>query len=310
MRNRRGFALLTAIWLVVAIAIVGLQFAIEARHARLAGMNSVQDSRGRALASGALDLTRARVDLAMRRAAEQGPVQASSSLADSWMGIDTLMSGTERIGDTDVHITVRSLGSKLNINRATEAEFRNFFAALQIDYSDAEMLSQTIMDWRDVDDQYRARGAEREYYIREGRLNLPRNNLFESVDELRYVEGMTQEIFDLVASQLTVWGSGRINLNTADRPVLLSLTGMNEAAVSQLLSLRQSGQRIANVNELTPFLAGATLPNNRTAVAVDELEIEAVATAPDGHPIVRAFGVLRRAAGTGNTSSLTNWRVE
>ena len=309
MKNRRGFALLTAIWMIVAISIAGLQLAIEARHARLAAINLVQDSRGRALASGAFDLTRARLDLAMRLAAQNGPVQASQALADSWMGIDTLMSGTERIGEASVHITVRSLGAKMNINRASEAEFRNFFVANQIDYSVAEELSQTIMDWRDVDENYRARGAEREYYIREGLLNLPRNNLFESVDELRYVEGMTPEIFELVAPQLTVWGSGRINLNTAERPVLLSLTGMNEAAVAQLISLRESGRRLTNVNELSQYLGGVNLPNNRTAIAVDELEVEALATAPDGHPIVRAFGVVRRAA-TGNTSQLTNWRVD
>jgi hypothetical protein len=119
---------------------------------------------------------------------------------------------------------------------------------------------------------------------------------------------MTQEIFELIQPYLTVWGSGRINLNTADRPVLLSLTGMTEAAVSQLITLRQSGERLNDIDDLDPYLTnGTNLPNNRTAVLVDELEIEARATAGDGRTILRAFGVIRR--GTGQ-SSLTNWRVE
>jgi general secretion pathway protein K len=138
-------------------------------------------------------------------------------------------------------------------------------------------------------------------------LTLPRNNLFESVEELRYVYGMTEEIFEIVAPHLTVWGTGRINLNTAERAVLLSLTGMTESAVAQLLSLRYSGERLSNTNQLDSYLGGRDLPNNRTAVTVDELEIETLAATPDGQPILRAFGVVRRGT---QISTLTDWRVE
>jgi general secretion pathway protein K len=306
-KNRRGFALLTALWLVVAIAAAGLQLALESRRSMLAATNLTHDIQARNAASAAVDLTRARVDLALRRATENSITPNTLAISDAWMNIDSIYSITERIGALDVEISVSSLGKKMNINRASESELLNFFVAMEISYSDAEELAQCIMDWRDTDGQYRARGAEREFYEAEGLLVLPRNNLFESVDELRYVYGMTQETFELIEPYVTVWGSGRINLNTAERPVLLSLTGMNEGAVSRLITLRQSGERLNDLDDLDPYLGGANLPNNRTAVLVDELEIEARATAGDGKTILRAFGVIRR--GTGQ-SSLTNWRVE
>jgi type II secretory pathway component PulK len=308
MKDRRGFALLSAIWLVVAIAVAGLQLALETRRSTLAAINLTHDVQARTAASAAFDLTRARVDQHLRRAAESGPYEARLALSDPWMSVDTAYSLTETFGVVDVHILIRSVGSQLNINRATEQEFLNFLIALEFDYSTAEELSQTIMDWRDTDDNYRARGAERDFYVSEGLLNLPRNNLFESVGELRYVQGMTEDIFEIASPYLTVWGTGRINLNTADFPVLMSLSGMTEAAASYLISLRENGERLTATNQLQPYLAsGVNLPNNRTAVTVDELEIESLATAADGRPILRGFGVIRR--GTGQ-STLTNWRVE
>ena len=311
MKNRRGFALLSAIWLVVAIAVAGLQLAIETRRSMQAATNLTHDVQARVAATAALDLTRARVDYKIRQAALSGTYPTNLAIADPWMGADTAFSTTEAVGSVNVEISVSSLGARLNLNRATEQELLNFLIAMEIDYSAAEELSQTIMDWRDTDENYRARGAERQYYLDEDMLNLPRNNLFESVGELRYVAGMTEEIFEEIAPYLTVWGTGRINVNTAELPVLMSFTGMTEATVSVILSLRDGGGRIPNRNALTSMLGDAvTVPaNNRLAFDVDELEIEALATAADGRPILRGFGIVRKGA-TGQLSTLSNWRVE
>jgi general secretion pathway protein K len=310
MRNRRGFALLTALWLAVAIAVASLQLAMESRQQILAAGNLSANTRSRQAALAAIDLTRARVDLALRRSLEAGVTDVNSELYDAWMTIDSVYSVAEEIGDLTVQLNVRSLGARMNLNRATETELLNFFVAMELDYSYAEELSQGIMDWRDTDGNYRPRGGEKEQYEHEGLLNLPRNNLFESVDEVRHVRGMTQEIFEMIEPYMTVWGSGRINLNTAERPVLLSLTGMTENAVNYLYNLRQSGQRLNNVNQLQPYLSGQQLPNNRTALLVDELEIEAVSMASDGWPLLRAWQVLRRGNQQATTSNMTNWRIE
>jgi type II secretory pathway component PulK len=308
MKNRRGFALLSAIWLVVAIAVAAMQLAIESRRSNLAAINLTHSIQGRFAASAAIDLARARADLHIRRSAESGPYEARMALSDAWLGIDSLVTGFDDIGGVQVETWVTSLGARMNVNTASERDIMNFLLAIGVDYSASEELSQSILDWRDTDDSYRANGAERDFYIAEGRMNLPRNNLFESVAELRHVNGMTDEIFELVQPFVTVWGSGRINLNTADRPVLMSLTGMTESAVSFILNLRQNSERLTNVNQLSAYLGGANLPNNRTALIVDELEIESLAYTADGRPLLRGLAVVRRG-NTNGLSTLTNWRV-
>ena len=72
MKPRRGVALLAALWLVVAIAAVALQFSMEARERRTLGIMASERGQQRALALGALALRagQARVR-APRRAVEQ-----------------------------------------------------------------------------------------------------------------------------------------------------------------------------------------------------------------------------------------------
>ena len=65
-RNRRGVALLAALWLVIAIAAVAAQFAIEARERRNVGILAEERGIQRAAAMGALAMTQAKLEYAMR----------------------------------------------------------------------------------------------------------------------------------------------------------------------------------------------------------------------------------------------------
>ena len=50
MSNERGFALIAALWLVVAMSTVGLQLSLSARHRRLAAANTIEAAQSRAAA--------------------------------------------------------------------------------------------------------------------------------------------------------------------------------------------------------------------------------------------------------------------
>jgi hypothetical protein len=85
-RPRKGFALLAAMWLIVAIAAVALQFSLEARERRLLGINTAERGRGRAAATGALNSTQAALEAALR----QGPGTGNATMAlmrgsDPWL---------------------------------------------------------------------------------------------------------------------------------------------------------------------------------------------------------------------------------
>ncbi|MGH7656428.1 MAG: hypothetical protein ACREN6_17400, partial [Gemmatimonadaceae bacterium] len=64
MSARRGVAMITAIWLVVAIAVVATSFSVDAHQRRTLGINAADRGVQRALAGGALKLVEAKLDYA------------------------------------------------------------------------------------------------------------------------------------------------------------------------------------------------------------------------------------------------------
>lgn len=251
MKPRRGVALLAALWLVVAIATVALQFSLEARERRTVGILASERGIQRAAALGALAVTEARLEQALRVAPTGTTVQRLRS-SDAWMDVDSLYSDTVLVDSMPVDVVARDLGERLNVNQATETELQTFFSFLLGDYSKATQLAQAIMDWRDADSIPRPSGAERDAYIKAGMLALPTNTPFREVDELRHVMGVTPEIYAAVSPYLTTHGTGAVNINTAPVPVLRALPGMTDATLNRILQLRSQGLRIENIADVFP----------------------------------------------------------
>lgn len=314
MRNRKGFALLAAIWLCVAIATVALQFALEARERRLLGINTAERGKGRAAAMGALNSTQAGLEAALR----QGPGTGNARVAmlrgsDPWLDADSLYSGVMLVDSIPVEIESRDLGTQLNINTMTENQLRTFFSFALREFSVADHLAQAILDWRDADSLPRPSGAERDDYIREGRLALPTNQTFREVTDLLHVKGMSPEIFDRVSPYLTTRGSGIVNVNSADTLVLRAVPGMTDQMLAQIFSQRSQGRRISNLNSIMPRNQGrpgipGITQNNQGAsgMTVDVTELQLTLTArvgPQQLP-VRLNAIIQRQ---GANSRIT-WR--
>lgn len=249
MRTRRGVALLAALWLVVAIATVAMQFALEARERRTIGILAAERGIQRAAAQGELALIQAKLEYALR-VAPSGSNVAVLRASDPWLGVDSTYSGTFYVDSVPVTVVARDLGEKLNINQLTENDLRTFFSFLLGDYAKAAQLSQTILDWRDADSIPRPNGAERDQYIKAEMLALPTNAPFREIDELRNVMGMTPEIYAAAEPYLTTRGAGQVNLNTAPVPVLRALPGMTDATINMILQLRSQGRRIDNIQQI------------------------------------------------------------
>ena len=265
MKARRGVALLAALWLVVAIATVALQFSLEAHERRSVGLLVSERGVQRAADVGALALLQAKLDYALR-VAPTARSAAQLRASDPWLDIDSVYSGTWYIDSMPVDVQARDLGEQLNINQLTENDLQTFFSYLLKDYEKATQLAQCIMDWRDADSIPRPSGAERDAYIKADMLALPTNSQFREVSELRDVMGMTPEIYALVSPYLTTRGSGMVNLNTAPAPVLRVLPGMTDQILMMILELRSQGRRIANVSDVLPQ-APAVARGNPAAVA-------------------------------------------
>lgn len=310
-RDRRGFALVAALWLLVALSALGLELALHSRSARLATANTLDQSRGRAAALAGLEHACAHLERLLLPASA-----AADRQLDPWrdvVGRARSLRDTVVLDDVRYLISIRDVGGLLDINRAGEAELRRFFDALRVDAGLADRLAQAILDWRDADDLHRGRGAERADYLAGGAAALPRNAPFQSLDELRHVRGMTREIFERARPFLTMSGGGQVNLNVAERPVLLALPGFGEEAVAVILRTRRGGRRIGSIDELVAQLSSgarerlvaeyATLATKTTFVT-RELEVESEGWSDGALVHVRARALMVR----GGSHAFVIWR--
>jgi general secretion pathway protein K len=312
MRKRRGFALLAAIWLIVAIATVALQFALEARERRLLGINTAERGKGRAAAIGALNASQAALEAALRQVPGAGNARTTGlRRADPWLDADSIFAGVILVDSIPVEVQTLDLGTQLNINSMTEGQLRGFFGFALKDFATSDRLSQAILDWRDADSMPRSNGAERDDYIRDGRLALPTNQTFREVSDLLNVAGMTPEIYDRVSPYLTTRGSGVVNVNSADTLVLRAVPGMTDEVLNQILSQRSMGRRITNLNSVMPRRGG--IPNipglpggTASGMTVDVTELQLTLTAhvgPQQLP-VRLNAIIQRQG----VNSRITWR--
>jgi general secretion pathway protein K len=177
---------------------------------------------------------------------------------DPWQDPEELVETEMEFGDARFTLSIRDAGAAFNINSATPEMLQGFFAlGLSLDAAQADRIAQAVLDWRDEDDIPSVGGAEREEYIRAGMSVLPSNHAFSEVEELRYVMGVTPEIFAAALPFVTVLSSGT-NVNVAPKEVLLSLPGMTEAAADEILRLRTTGNLPTDTESLIRSLpAGA-----------------------------------------------------
>lgn len=255
--DERGFALLAALGLLVALSALSLEFGLRARERRLVAANSIERGTAIAAARGGVQHALARLDAALARAAIVGSgASESRKWLDPWSHATTLLPDTVAIGREGrralYRVTLEDANTALNVNRASEHELRRLMLALRIDAGRADQVAQAIADWRDPDDLRRARGAERAEYQQLGAAAFPRNGPFAEVRELRSVNGMTPEIYERMRPFVTVLGTGQVNINRAEAEVLLSLPGMTAEAVAVLRGKRRG---IRNLNDLLTDLS-------------------------------------------------------
>jgi len=296
MSRRSGFALLAALWLLVALSVASLALGVATRTRRLAAANLSEHVRAAAAARAGVEQLRGRLE---RRLDE-------SSLIDPWRRADSLIVDTLVVADARAVVRAHDVGTALHLNRATEDDLRRLLVALRVDAGDADRLAQAIADWRDPDDLHRARGAERDAYLAAGAPALPRNGPFQTIAELLSVRGMTPALYERVRSHLTLLGSGQVNLNLADRPVLLALPGITEEAVAVLLRYRRQRRTIGSITDLERDLSPgvrreltAELPAllARTTTETREIEIGSEGWLPGSPVRVTATGLLVRSRG-------------
>jgi general secretion pathway protein K len=139
---------------------------------------------------------------------------------------------------------------KFNINRLVTQggidpkrvqHLATFFVRLELPKLEAEGLVAAMVDWTDPDDVETPNGAETGVYRQRTPPYAARNGPFDTLEELRRVEGMTDALYKKLSPFLTVNGDaqGKINVNTADLRLIQSLdNGIDDAMAERLMKER------------------------------------------------------------------------
>lgn len=289
MRSRNGFALLAVLWVIVSLVALGVGASMVARQALGAARNRIDLTRAEWKAEGCMEELRAEIAQILL-----SPPAAESTGLSTWSALDKIASG-RRLRNNDCSITMRPVGARLDVNVADPETLTLLLARLGVSGPRRDSMIAALMDWRDADADERVGGAERAWYVRNGRI-APRDGPFADVRELHRVRGF--ETLDM-DSVLDV-ESGRTDLNRASLAVIASLPGFSEEAVSRIAEMRGSHRSVADLStfsgELSPGGRQLLLTNyaELTRTSVTEPDAWIVSTrANAGVPAVVAMVELR-----------------
>jgi general secretion pathway protein K len=237
LKNEKGIALLvTLLILVLVVALAHEVFRIGAQSAQT-GAYGRDSIRCILLAEGGTGAAR----IVLRLDARDNQYD---TLDDYWAKDFPLT-----LGDGEVRVTVVDEERKIDLNwlmlpngNALDVQrfavFQRLLDTLGIDRA----IADAVVDWLDNNE---IGGAESSYYLGLPKPYRAKNDKFDTIGELRLVRGVTGEVFETLRPFVTVSSSGRVNINTAPKEVLMSLSAGTDLAEGGAIDEKTADEIIA-----------------------------------------------------------------
>lgn len=129
--------------------------------------------------------------------------------------------------------------SKINLNVVSPKDLQRLIEiVVTIDEAQAKDLADAIIDWRKFGESSIDGLSRDDFYRNLEEPYPPKDAQFEHLEELFLVEGITPDIYDRLKHFVTVYGDGKININTAPRVVLLA-SGFIDPVADKILLVRR-----------------------------------------------------------------------
>jgi len=219
-----GIALVVVLWMLALLSVIAGSLVYATRtEVQIAG-NLASLAQAEALADAGV----ARAIMEMQRPKSTDPAQwRADGLPRQWPYREALLT-----------IVILDESGKIDINTATPQLLTSLFQS--VGAADPEALADALKDWRDTDDLRSPKGAEKEDYAAAGKTYGPANAAFESVEELRQVLGMTDDLYQRLERSITVHSyQPGVNTAVAPRQVLLALPGATPEQVDAYIEQRR-----------------------------------------------------------------------
>ena len=279
LQSERGLALMVALWLLEFLGVIFMTFTFSMRTELAAAGNFRQQAEAYHLAEAGV--YRAAAELINAEGSVLPPgLTPYDYLMERWRDNPDMHEDVP-MGRGSYSVTITDEESKIPLKGATDAMLARLLSNSGV--TDEKLVStivDSIQDWRDPDNLHRLNGAEDDYYLSLQTPYRAKNADFEVIDELLLVKGMTPEILygntgsperraELeaqfpwerqsgpgeylgIARNLSVSGSGRVNVKTASGDVLMAL-GLTAMEAKAVIERRTQGP-VNNLGEITALL--------------------------------------------------------
>ena len=188
------------------------------------------------------------------------------------------------VGEGSVSIKIIDLERKVNVNTAPPPLLTQSLTAMGVDAGDISVVADSIQDWIDKDDATLPGGAESDFYQGMNPPYYAKNAPIDDIAELMLIKGVTMPMFKGgtgtnsmganfqhhklgfgnapgqeptyafgLQDVFTPFGSGKININTADLKALQLIPGMDTVSAEAMLKFRAGPDGVEGTEDDTPF---------------------------------------------------------
>ncbi|MBI3848909.1 MAG: general secretion pathway protein GspK [Verrucomicrobia bacterium] len=294
---QQGIALIIVMVTIFVLAMLAGGFAYSMKVETKLARNAQNEAELEWLGRSGVEL--ARYILAQQMAI---PSEPYDSLNQKWAG------GPGGFGDTnsilaDISLENNELGNgrfslkivdqerKFNINAADEMLLRQALILIGVDAADSSTIIDSILDWRDPDDDTHLSGWESNDYLALARPYAAKNGPIDDLSELLLIHGVTPEMYWGAGSTNyppTVYqprlpgglapgappsypigfadlfntvSDGRLNINTASATALQMIPGIDENTAQGIITTRAGPDGVDGTEDDIPFRSPGELIN-------------------------------------------------
>lgn len=252
--SKEGAALLVALWVLIILSLIVGSFAFEVQLEAMLVSHKRKQFRAEMMAYSGIEYARAILD--NRAKAKQLEIEDMTEDTDGFMqaalfakrGLPT--SSEIQLGEGSFTVKLESAEAGRNINQLTRSEWLNILEMANVPSTEWDSMIDCLVDWIDPTDLHGLNGAESDDPFYEEMGYPVKNGPLDSIEELLLIKGWGPDILygkdadedsDAIfgiADILTVWGDGKVNLNTASTDVLLSYAEYEDWELESVMEAR------------------------------------------------------------------------
>jgi hypothetical protein len=316
--RQRGVALILVIWTFAVLTVLAGEFARAMRDDAMSTRNFKQETQAHYVCVAAIN----EVILALmtqREDADQEDEEFVTDEDEDALGpLRTLALGDGQwvkgnFNGVDYEVRVVDEWGKLGLNNVDETVLEEIFYNLGYEEMESKVVIDSIMDWRDEDEEHRLNGAEDDYYEHLPRPYKAKDGAFDSVEELLLVRGVTEDMFygyegvPGLRELFSVFNrSDKVNQRSMSPGMMLALSGADPEEVDRVHGMRNRNRGGEVAGDVQALLAASSV-GTRNAQNPVEMTIEARVADEAEDVVLSHIGAVVRIPARGAGLRLYRW---